>query len=75
MGDWGEDGDEESDDDDIGIVTVEAIKFIRTFHIGDYDTEFDDALRSDRSVTLPARPTQASYNKPDNWVERNQILD
>jgi len=38
MGDWGEDGEEESDDDDIGIVTVEAIKFIRTFHIGDYDT-------------------------------------
>ena len=38
MGDWGEDGEEESDDDDIGIVTIEAIKFIRTFHIGDYDT-------------------------------------
>jgi hypothetical protein len=47
--------------------------FIRTFHNGDYDTEFDDKLSYDRSVTLPARSTQESYNKPDNWRERNRI--
>jgi hypothetical protein len=50
-----------------------AEQFIRTFHNGNYDAEFDDALSFDRSVTIPARPTQASYIKPDNWVERNQI--
>jgi len=27
----------------------------------------------DRNVTLPGRPTQASYNKPENWVHRNCI--
>ena len=50
-------------------------KFIRTFHNGDYDQEFDDALSSDRSVAWlgPARPTQASYDKPNNWRERNRI--
>jgi hypothetical protein len=51
-------------------------KFVRNFSNGDYDTEFNDALICpDRSVPLPApaRPTQASYNKPDDWVERNRI--
>jgi hypothetical protein len=49
-------------------------KFIRTFSNGDYDQEFDDALSSDRSAVVPnTRPTQASYNKPDDWVERNRI--
>jgi hypothetical protein len=50
-------------------------KFVLTFSYGDYDAEFDNALCLDRneSVTLPVRPTQASYNKPDNWIERNQI--
>jgi hypothetical protein len=48
-------------------------KFIRTFSNGDYDDEFDDKLNNDRGVTLPDRLTQASYNKPDNWRERNRI--
>ena len=48
-------------------------KFILTFSNGDYDDELDDYLIYDRVVTLPARPTQASYNKPDNWRERNRI--
>jgi hypothetical protein len=48
-------------------------KFIRTFHNGDYDAEFDDVLCYDRGVIQLVRSTQASYNKPDNWVERNRI--
>jgi hypothetical protein len=48
-------------------------KFIYTFRNGDYDEEFDDALYLDQSVTLLVRPTQASYNKTDNWRERNRI--
>jgi hypothetical protein len=62
--------DDEVDEDEI----VE--KFILAFSNDDYDAEFDDALCLDRieSVTLPpVRPTQASYNKPDNWIERNRI--
>ena len=48
--------------------------FILNFHNGDYDTKFDIALCSDRDVATPhARPTQASYNKPDNWRERNRF--
>jgi hypothetical protein len=47
-------------------------KFILTFRNGDYDVELDNALSYDRGVTLPVRPTQASYNKPDNWIERNR---
>ncbi len=48
--------------------------FIRSFHNGDYDTEFDDALCVDRSIISFAQPmTQASYDKPNNWVERNRI--
>jgi hypothetical protein len=60
-----------SDDEEIKEEIVE--KFILTFHNGDYDDEFDDALDLDQSVTIPAQPTQASYNKPHNWRERNQI--
>ena len=59
------------DDEDIKDEIVE--KFILTFSNGDYDDELDDYLIYDRVVTLPARPTQASYNKPDNWRERNRI--
>ena len=67
LDDLGEDNDEVIDDELVD-------KFIRTFHNGDYDAEFDVALSVDRSVTVPnGRPTQASYNKPDNWVERNRI--
>jgi hypothetical protein len=64
-------GDDDDDEDTIKHEIVE--KFIRTFSIGDYDIEFDNALCEDRKVTLPAQPTQASYNKPDNWRERNRI--
>ena len=60
-----------SDDEVIEDEIVE--KFIRTFYIGNYDIEFDNALSYDRGVILPARPTQALYNKPDNWIERNRI--
>jgi len=80
MDDLGEDesDDDDDDDDDDGnnyYGNDESVhKFIRTFHNGDYDQEFDDALSSDRSAVVPnTRPTQASYNKPDNWVERNRI--
>jgi len=59
-----------SDEEDI-ISSIE--KFIRNFHNGDYNKELDDKLIHDRSVIPLARPTQASYNKPDNWVERNRI--
>jgi hypothetical protein len=62
--------EEEEEEDDNKI----AHKFIRTFSNGYYDQEFDDALISDRSRISWARPTtQASYNKPDNWIDRNQI--
>jgi hypothetical protein len=42
--------------------------------LGNYDQEFNNALSSDRSAILPnTRPKQASYNKPDDWRERNRI--
>ena len=48
--------------------------FIHAFNNGVCDVEFDNALGSDRSVIpLSARPSQASYNKPNNWKERNRI--
>jgi hypothetical protein len=63
---------EEEEKEEINYETVH--KFIRTFRNGDFDAEFDDALSSDRSAVVPdSRPTQASYNKPDNWRERNRI--
>jgi len=47
---------------------------MQNFSNGDYDAEIDNALSFDRSVVLPnTRPTLASYNKPDNWRERNRI--
>jgi hypothetical protein len=86
MGDLGDDdddveeGDDADDDEDSSgsdddVVIEESVhKFMRTFHNGDYDQEFDDALSSDRSAVVPStRPTQASYNKPDNWRQRNRI--
>ena len=69
--DGDDDSREYSNSDVIDDEIVEA--FIRTFHNGDYDVELDNALCYDRGLTLPVRPTQASYNKPDNWVERNRI--
>jgi hypothetical protein len=77
-----EDSDEEESEDDDDSTSDGEIenmeKFIRTFHNGDFDSVFDNAFSFERkrNVTLadrPTRPTQASYDKPDNWVERNQI--
>jgi hypothetical protein len=79
--------DDEEDESDDGIESddeeyntrVEMKKmetFVRTFHNGDYDIEFDEALTFDRGLIeiLPSMmPPQASYNKPDNWRERNRI--
>ena len=73
-----EDGDDADDDEDSSgsdddVVDEIVEQFTRTFHNGDYDQEFDDALSSDRAVPLTTRPTQASYYKPDNWRGRNRI--
>jgi hypothetical protein len=86
MGDSGDDdkveeGDNADDDEDISgsdddVIIEDEInveQFTSTFHNGDYDQEFDNALNSDRNVTLPNQPTQASYNKPVDWRERNRI--
>ena len=82
MDDSGEDNDEEesdNDDDDDDDDDEENMKnletFMSTFHNGDFDTEFDNVFSSHRreNVALAHRPTQASYNKPDNWIERNRI--
>jgi len=52
----------------------ENLAFIHAFNNGEYDDEFDNELGSDRSRVIPsAHTTQASYNKPDNWRERNRI--
>jgi hypothetical protein len=79
------DDDDDDEDEDVSVDSIESgeeeeevdneivDKFTRTFHKGDYDAEFDDALSYDRSVIPPARHSQASYNKPDNWQDRNQI--
>ena len=69
-------GDNNDDEDtgsenDIDLDNVE--KFIRNVYNDGYDIDFDIALCFDRNVTLPGRPTQASYNKPENWVHRNRI--
>ena len=69
----GDDDSSESTDANEEIEVEHVEKFLRTFHKGDYDAEFDTLLTLDRSAALPARPTQASYNKPDNWIERNRI--
>jgi hypothetical protein len=67
--------EEEEEEED----NVIAHNFIRTVSNGYYNQEFDDALSSDRSISTltnwanGARPTQASYNKPDNWIDRNRI--
>jgi hypothetical protein len=78
MDDSGEDNDDEesgNDDDDDGEKMKNMETFIRTFHNGNYDIQFEAALSFYRSenVSLAHRPTQASYNKPDDWVERNRI--
>jgi hypothetical protein len=69
----------EDDSDDDSVFTIQGVeheiveKFIRTFHNGEYDAEFDNTLRLDRTVIPSVRRTQASYNKPDNWLHRNGI--
>jgi hypothetical protein len=74
-----DDDDEEEDesDDDESEEEEEdnkvAHNFIRTFSNGDYDIEFDNALRLDRSVIPRVGPTQASYNKPNNWSQINRF--
>ena len=72
--DGGDEDEDESDDDEEEEEEVDneiVDKFTRTFHNGDYDAEFDDALSYDRSVTIPNQATQAAYNKPDNWREKD----
>jgi hypothetical protein len=68
-----EDSDEEETSDEDEDEEEVHDNFVRTFSEGDYKVEFDEALNLDRAVTLPAQSTQASYTKPDNWVERNRI--
>jgi hypothetical protein len=70
---WMSQGEGSDEEDTIDDTVVE--KFIRTFHIGGYDVEFNNALSLDRDqfVNLPVRPAQASYTKPDDWRERNRI--
>jgi len=71
-----EEEEEESDDDGSEDEEIENKEtFIRTFHTGDYDQGFNDELDFDfdRSIIPPDRPTQASYIKPENWVDRNRI--
>ena len=73
--------EEESGDDDNYDVEVAKNQmlhgFIRTFHNGDHNAKFDDKLNLDRDGigiwSGAARATQESYNKPDNWVERNRL--
>jgi hypothetical protein len=72
-----DDGDDNESSEGVDIVEVEdennVEEFLRTFHNGDYDAEFDNALSLDRAVPSRVGPTQAAYNKPDNWLERNRI--
>jgi hypothetical protein len=68
-----DDDDEDESDEDVKDMISSTEKFIRTFHNGDYDAEFDNVLSFDRGVIPLFWSTQASYNKPDNWVERNRI--
>jgi hypothetical protein len=73
--DMDESGAGSDEEDTIDDTVVE--KFIRTFHIGGYDVEFNNALSFDRDLNrgerFPVWPTQASYTKSDDWRERNRI--
>jgi hypothetical protein len=72
--DENDDGIESEEEEEVEVHDKSVHKFIRTFHNGDYDKEFVNALSSDRAVPLPTtQTTQASYNKLDNWRERNRI--
>ena len=51
----------ESEEEEVEVHDKSVHKFIRTFHNGDYDQEFVNALSSDRAVPLPTtQTTQAS---------------
>ena len=69
------DEDSNGSDDDVDIEDVKKMeRFARTFHNGDYDQELDDEFSLKESGSLiHIRATQASYNKPNDWVERNRI--
>ena len=70
--DYLDDSEEDNDDDEVEDEIVD--KFLCNFSNGDYDAEFDNALCADRGAVLPnTHPTRASYDKPNNWVERNRI--
>jgi hypothetical protein len=71
--DESDDDDEEDEEEEEEVHDENVDKLIRTFYNGDYDNRFDEALSFDRSVIPPVRPTQASYNKPDNWREINRL--
>jgi hypothetical protein len=74
-----DDDDDSSDSSYYDSVIDEQEIFIRNFHRGDSDLEFDNALSFVRSESVPtvrtqhnSPPSQASYNKPENWKERNR---
>ena len=75
----GDDADDDEDssgsDDDVNIEDVKKMeRFARTFNNCDYDQDLDDELSLKESGSLShTRATQASYNKPNDWVERNRI--
>jgi hypothetical protein len=75
----GDDADDDEDssgsDDDVNIEDVKKMeRFARTFNNGDYDQDLDDELSLKESGSLShIRATQALYNKPNDWVERNRI--
>jgi hypothetical protein len=70
----GDDDDDSREYSNSDVIDGEIVEtFIRKFHTGGYDVELDNSLCYDRGVTLPVRPTQASYTKPDDWIERNRI--
>jgi hypothetical protein len=55
-------------------------KFIRTFHNGNYDAKFDNALILDRKIISPAWPTEALvvWNEPildDYWEQLEEEIN
>ena len=59
--DENDDGIESEEEEEVEVHDKSVHKFIRTFHNGDYDQEFVNALSSDRAVPLPTtQTTQAS---------------
>ena len=54
--------EEEEEEEEVEVHDKSVHKFIRTFHNGDYDQEFVNALSSDRAVpcTITYHPANAS---------------